>query len=310
MAGFGPCLIPDRFHLANQATLARGVRLSLAATGQALAWRRLWVSWAQTLSKRPDLSRARTVRTPWPPARPHRWPLRLSRVLTIIVFAASTAPLPMGEPASRAAWSRIRWRWLRTDPMAVVISPAPGLFRLRYRNASITWPTQWGSSVRIALCVSNHTALLALSAPSAASAAALRDLAGLPDIDEPDIRGQTLQTSPVVPGPIGDGDNLQLSVLPGRLRHPMPHLLADRAFQTGLAGFGKPGKSPCVSIVPALPCWATTPQAASRQPCSSACPSRSSAGIRSIVPSSETRRATASSCRLSSPRTSSSRSSA
>ncbi len=52
MAGFGPCLIPDRFHLANQATLARGVRLSLAAAGQALAWCRLWVSWAQTLSKR------------------------------------------------------------------------------------------------------------------------------------------------------------------------------------------------------------------------------------------------------------------
>ncbi len=30
MAGFEPWLIPDRFHLANQATLARGVRLSLA----------------------------------------------------------------------------------------------------------------------------------------------------------------------------------------------------------------------------------------------------------------------------------------
>ncbi len=41
LAGFGPCLIPDRFHLANQATLARGVRLSLAAAGQALACRRL-----------------------------------------------------------------------------------------------------------------------------------------------------------------------------------------------------------------------------------------------------------------------------
>ena len=31
MAGFGPCLIPDRFHLANQATLARGVRLESTA---------------------------------------------------------------------------------------------------------------------------------------------------------------------------------------------------------------------------------------------------------------------------------------
>ncbi len=76
MVGFGPCLIPDRFHLANQATLTRGVRLSLA---ERWAWAccRLWVSWAQTLSKRPDVSRARTVRTPWPPARPHLWPLRL-----------------------------------------------------------------------------------------------------------------------------------------------------------------------------------------------------------------------------------------
>ncbi len=64
MAGFGPWLIPDRIHLANQATLARGVRLSLAKVGQVLAWRRLWVSWAQTLSKRPDLSRVRKVRTP------------------------------------------------------------------------------------------------------------------------------------------------------------------------------------------------------------------------------------------------------
>ena len=65
MAGFGPRLIPDRFHLANQAALAKGVRLSLAARW-AFLWRRLWVSWAQTLSKRPDLSRARKVRTPWP----------------------------------------------------------------------------------------------------------------------------------------------------------------------------------------------------------------------------------------------------
>ncbi len=268
LAGFGPWLIPDRFHLANQATLARGVRLSLAAAGQALACRRLWVSWAQTLSKRPDLSRARTVRTPWPPAWPHLWPLRLSRVLTIIVCAASTAPLPMGAPASRASRSRIRWRWLRTDPMAVVISPAPGLFLWRDRNASITWPTQWGSSVRMALCVSNHTALLALSAPSAASAAALRDLAGMPDIDQPDVWRKTFQTSPVVPGPIGDGDNLQLSIRRTRLRPPVPHLLTDRAFQTDLSRFGKPGKSTCVSIAPWLPCWATTPQAASRQPCS------------------------------------------
>ena len=67
--------------------------------------------------------------------------------------------------------------------------------------------------------------------------------AGLPDIDPPDIRGQTLQKGPVVPGPIGDGDNLQLLTLRRRLRHPVPHLLADLAFQTGLARFGKPGKS-------------------------------------------------------------------
>ncbi len=126
MAGFGLWLIPDQLRPAHQATLARGVRLSLAAAGQALSWHRLRVSWAQTLSKRPDLRRARKARTPWPPARPHLWPLRLSRVLTIIVVAASTAPLLMGEPASRAALDRIRWRLLRTDPMAVVISPARG----------------------------------------------------------------------------------------------------------------------------------------------------------------------------------------
>ncbi len=131
MVGFGPGLIPDGLLSANhQATLARGVRLSLAAAGQALSWRRLWVSWAQTLSKRPDLSRARKVRTPWPPARPHLWPLRLSRVLTIIVFAASTAPLPMGAPASRASRSRIRWRWLRTDPTTSPRSgQIPGFFQ-------------------------------------------------------------------------------------------------------------------------------------------------------------------------------------
>ncbi len=56
-----------------------------------------------------------------------------------------------GAHASRVSRKRIRWRWLRTDPMAVVISPAPGLFCLRYRNASITVPTPWGSSVRMAL---------------------------------------------------------------------------------------------------------------------------------------------------------------
>ncbi len=61
MAGFGPGLIPDRFHLANQAALARGVRLSLA---ERWACCRLWVRWAHTLSKRPDVSRARTVRPP------------------------------------------------------------------------------------------------------------------------------------------------------------------------------------------------------------------------------------------------------
>ncbi len=67
MAGFGPWLIPDWFHLENhQVTLARGVRLSLA----------------QRLSKRPDVS----------------------RVLTIIVFSASlVGSLPMGEPASRVS---------------------------------------------------------------------------------------------------------------------------------------------------------------------------------------------------------------
>ena len=65
MAGFGPRLIPDQVLSANhQAALARGVRLSLAAAGQVLVCRRLWVRWAQTLSKRPDVSRARKVRTP------------------------------------------------------------------------------------------------------------------------------------------------------------------------------------------------------------------------------------------------------
>ncbi len=73
------------------------------------------------------------------------------------------------------------------------------------------------------VCVSNPAVLLPLSAPSAASTAALRDLAGLPDIDEPDIRGHTLQTSPVVPGPIGDDDTLQFSVLPGRHVHKPVH---------------------------------------------------------------------------------------
>ncbi len=97
MAGFGPRLIPDRLRPANQATLTRGVRLSLAERW-AWACRRLWVRGAQTLSKHPDVSRARKVRTPWPPARPQRWPLLLSRGQTIIVFAASTAPLPMGHP--------------------------------------------------------------------------------------------------------------------------------------------------------------------------------------------------------------------
>ncbi len=66
--GIGPRLIPDQLLSANhQATLARGVRLSLAERW-ALSCRRLWVSWAQTLSKRSDLSRARKVRTPWPPS--------------------------------------------------------------------------------------------------------------------------------------------------------------------------------------------------------------------------------------------------
>ena len=64
MAGFGPWLIPDRLLSANhQVARARGVRLSLAERW-AWACRRLWVSWAHTLSKRPDLSRARKVRTP------------------------------------------------------------------------------------------------------------------------------------------------------------------------------------------------------------------------------------------------------
>ena len=100
MAGFGPWFIPDWLLSANhRAALARGVRLSLAERW-ALSCRRLWVSWAQTLSKRPDLSRERKVRTPWPPARPQR----LSRVLTIIVCAVSlVGSLPMGEPASRAS---------------------------------------------------------------------------------------------------------------------------------------------------------------------------------------------------------------
>ncbi len=66
--------------------------------------------------------------------------------------------------------------------------------------------------------------------------------AGLPDIDEPDIRGQTLQTGPVVPGPIGDGNNLQFSVLRGRLRPHRPHLLADLAFQMVWFGSGSRAK--------------------------------------------------------------------
>ncbi len=117
--------------------------------------------------------------------------------------------------------------------------PPPGLFRLRYRNASITGPTQWGSFVRMALCVSNPAVHLPLSAPSAASAAALRDLAGLPDIDEPDIRGQTLQTSPVVPGPSGDGDNFQLSTLRCRKQphaSPVPWSVHPALPQASAAG--------------------------------------------------------------------------
>ena len=50
----------------------------------------------------------------------------------------------------------------------------------------------------MALCVSIHAVLLTLSAPSAASAAALRGV-GRPDIEPPDIRGQTLQTGSKAP---------------------------------------------------------------------------------------------------------------
>ncbi len=99
MAGFGPWLIPDGLLRVNhQATLARGVRLSLAEAGQVLSWRRLWVSWAQTLSKRPDLS----------------------RVLTIIVFAASlVGSLPMGHQyrgtldraSAGGGCEQCAWRW-------------------------------------------------------------------------------------------------------------------------------------------------------------------------------------------------------
>ncbi len=137
----------------------------------------------------------------------------------------------------------------------------------------------------MALCVSNPAVLLPLSAPSAASAAPLRDWAGLPDIDEPDVRGQILQTGPVVPGPIGDGDTLQLSVLPGRLRHPLPHLLADRAFQTGLARFRKPGKSTLCQHRPMAALLGHNAAGGLTPAMFIILSIRSSAGIRSRVPS-------------------------
>ena len=53
-------------------------------------------------SKRPDLSSARKLRTPWPPSRPQRCPERFIRLVTKTLFAASTAPDPIAKPTLAA----------------------------------------------------------------------------------------------------------------------------------------------------------------------------------------------------------------
>ena len=96
------------FHSANHAasaSCATTVWLSFAHFGgfhRSSRFRRGAMA-IHALSKRPDLSRARKVKTPWPPSRPQRCPERFIRLVTRTLFAASTAPDPIANPALAAS---------------------------------------------------------------------------------------------------------------------------------------------------------------------------------------------------------------
>ena len=71
--------------------------------------------------------------------------------------------------------------------MAVVISPAPGLFRRRSHNASITFAHALGIICQDGLvCVEPRRAPGALRAINGIGRG-LEILAGMPDIDQPDV---------------------------------------------------------------------------------------------------------------------------
>ena len=56
---------------------------------------------AQVVFQRLDLMKVRRLRMCWPPVRVQRMPLRQRRILTSVVPAASTGPLPIGRPRVR-----------------------------------------------------------------------------------------------------------------------------------------------------------------------------------------------------------------
>ena len=71
---------------------ARGLMLSLAGVSVAL------IRAFHARSKRPDLIRARKVRTACPPTIRQRMPERFMRCVTRVLLAASTTPEPMAMP--------------------------------------------------------------------------------------------------------------------------------------------------------------------------------------------------------------------
>ena len=77
---------------------ACGLMLSLAGVSVAL------IRAFHARSKRPDLIRARKVRTACPPTIRQRMPERFMRCVTRVLLAASTTPEPMAMPSSFRAW--------------------------------------------------------------------------------------------------------------------------------------------------------------------------------------------------------------
>ncbi len=87
---------------------ARQERIRRQAPGSGCRWR----CWRLSVASMAAGSRQAP---PWPPP-PHRQPGRFIRQVTSTLFAASTAPLPIGYPASASRRQFMRWRPSRKQP--------------------------------------------------------------------------------------------------------------------------------------------------------------------------------------------------